>query len=150
MLYHDPRPQLSPTEGRGCCVSAQGLRKLTAQSQRCRRVCPSHDRNLQGGYMLSPIPIFITQTYYPKPNQPIGKLSSPYFLAFHFRIFHIFTFFFQILPILEGKLFYFFQSSTHLLGLFRALQPLHHMLALKISLHYPLSPSVSLSSISSS
>lgn len=68
----------------------QGLCDL--QSQRCQTACPSPNKDFQSGNIWSPILVFITQTNYPNPNLPIGKVNSINIKAFPFKIFHLFTF----------------------------------------------------------
>lgn len=115
----------------GCSGSSQV--HGTSHPQRSQRARPSPSKTLQNGYLLDPIPVFITQTYY--PNLPTGNMNSINFRAFHAR-FLISSLFLSYSFQLRGKAVLFLPEVQ---PLSLVLSPPPHLLPLKILLCYPVS-----------
>lgn len=80
--------------------------------------------SLQSGYVLSPIPVFTTQTYQPNPNLPDKKGSAVNFFASHDKSCRIFSY-------SESRSV--FSKVQHL---YWGPYPLPHLLTLRVLFYY--------------
>lgn len=109
---------------------------LQPQSQ---RASPSHSQNLQSARLLSPGPVFVTQTHH--PNLPPGNVGPINFRAFQARLL-LSSLFLSCSFQLRGEAVS-FPPKAQPLSL--VLKPLPHLQPLKILFRYPVSLTFSLS-----